>query len=80
MISRSLRGITVEVIRTFQQENARAMQLLVKAAEALVRGETRLAIDVRVQEELHFLAPAARNIPSMCGRAIHHKDDDGGGE
>ena len=64
VISRSLRGITVEVNRIFQQESARAMQLLVKAAEALVRGETRLAIDVRVQEELYFLAPAARNIPS----------------
>ena len=80
MISRSLRGFVVEVIRTFQQESARAMQLLVKAAEALVRGETRLAFDVRAQEELYFLAPAARNIPPMCGRAIHHKDDDGGGE
>ena len=80
VISRSLRGITVEVNRTFQQESARAMQLLVKAAEALVRGETRLAIDVRMQEELYFLAPAARNIPSMCGHAIHHKDDDGGRE
>ena len=45
-----------------------------------MRGETRIANDVRVQEELDFLAPAARNIPSMCGHAIHHNDDDGGGE
>ena len=34
--SRSLHGIIVEVIRTFQQESVREKRLLVKTAEALV--------------------------------------------
>ena len=36
VISRSLRGITVEVIRAFQQESVREKRLLVRTAEALV--------------------------------------------
>ena len=50
-----MRGIILEVTRTFHQERMRAKKLLAKAADALVRGVALLTNDVRVQDELDML-------------------------
>ena len=38
-IGPGMHGISIELVRTFQQDGVRARMLLAKAADALVRGE-----------------------------------------